>query len=99
MQNCKILVQPQSNTVPEQNGTSSKKEPPALCNRGSAEAVSPSAVWSTDLRGLVLPEPRKAIRRKRCVSRGRLQIAVPQIMRQRSGVLSLIGELVSCGMP
>ena len=34
MQNCEILVQPQSDTVSEQNGTSSKKEPPALCNRG-----------------------------------------------------------------
>jgi len=68
MQNCEKLVQPQSNTVSEQNGPSSKKEPSAFATGGSAEAVSPSAVWSTDLRGLVLPEPRKAIGRQGRVS-------------------------------
>ena len=68
MQNCEKLVQPQSNTVSEQNGPSRKKEPPAFATGGSAEAVSPSAVWSTDLRGLVLPEPRKAIGRQGRVS-------------------------------
>jgi hypothetical protein len=67
MQNCEKLVQPQSNTVSEQNGPSSKKEPPAFATGGSAGAA-PSAVWSTDLRGLVLPEPRKAIGRQGRVS-------------------------------
>jgi hypothetical protein len=53
MQNCEKLVQPQSNTVSEQNGPSSKKEPPAFATGGSAEAVSPSAVRIA-LAGLLL---------------------------------------------
>ena len=32
---------------------------------------------------LILPEPRKPIRRQRRMSRGRMQIFVPKVMRQR----------------
>src|SRR5262249_31370793 len=42
----------------------------------------------------VLPEFRKPIRRKRPISCPRLQIAMPEIMRERAGILALVGELV-----
>src|SRR5262245_36185953 len=47
------------------------------------------------LRVLILPELRKTIRRKRSVSGRRLQIAVPEIVRQRLSVVPIVGELVS----
>ena len=48
---------------------------------------------------LVLPEFRKPIRRKRSVSRCRLQISMTEIMRKRPSIVSLISELVSRRMP
>src|SRR5262249_456322 len=44
---------------------------------------------------LVLPRLREPIRRKRSVSGRRLQIAVPEIVRQRLSVVPIVGELVS----
>jgi hypothetical protein len=47
---------------------------------------------------LVLPELRKPIRRKCCVPRRTLQAPVPEIVRQRTRIVPIVGELVSAGM-
>src|SRR5258708_36703133 len=41
----------------------------------------------------------KSIRRKRRISRCRLQIAMTEIMRQRPSIFALVGELVSGAVP
>ena len=48
---------------------------------------------------LILPKPREPIRRQRRIPRRRLQIPMPKIMRQRAGVMPVIGQLVSGRMP
>jgi hypothetical protein len=69
-QACKMMGYSRPKVIPSQNRMAlrARKNPPAFATGGSAQAVSPSAVWSTDLRGLVLPEPRKAIGRQGRVS-------------------------------
>src|SRR5215831_11398887 len=44
---------------------------------------------------LIPPEFRKPIRCQRSVSGRRLQIAMAEIMRQRAGILPIIGELLN----
>ena len=44
---------------------------------------------------LIPPEFRKPIRRKRSVPGRRLQIPMPQIMRQAPSILALVGELIA----
>src|SRR5437016_6134505 len=60
---------------------------------------SPTFAHSSASRGshktLVLPKSLKSIRRKRSVPRCRLQIAMAEIMRQRSRVVPIIRKLVS----
>ena len=41
-------------------------------------------------RHLILPKPRKPIRRQRRIARRRLQIPMPEIVRQRSGVVTIV---------
>ena len=53
---------------------------------GEAEAVS--------LRLSIGPKPRKPIRRQRSIPRGRLQIPMPEIMRQRPGIGSIVRQLI-----
>jgi hypothetical protein len=47
---------------------------------------------------LILPKPRKPIRRQSGVSRGALEISVAKVMRQAPGIMPIVGELVAAGM-
>jgi hypothetical protein len=67
---------------------------------GCGDRASARATWTPALARLtlVLPELYKPSFCRRRVPCGRLQIAMPEIVRQRSGVVSIIGELVAARM-
>jgi len=48
---------------------------------------------------LVPPEPRKPSRRQRRIPRHRLQVPMPEVMRQRPSIMADVRELVTSAMP
>ena len=48
---------------------------------------------------LILPEPLKPIRRQRCIASGGLQVAMAEVVGQRTCVVTIIGEFVARAVP
>jgi hypothetical protein len=61
--------------------------------------LSPGIQLGKCLSKLVFPKPRKPIQCQRGVPSGALQIAMTQVVRKRSGVVVVVGELVAGAMP
>ena len=74
--------------------------PPSVAPTEKASILRPiEALPLVSALHLVLPEPRERPFGQRGIPRSRLQIAMPEIVRQRSRVVAIVGELVSGRMP
>jgi len=63
------------------------------------QRVTRTLVSRSGRRRLVRPESPKSIRRQRCIPGRRLQVPMPEVMRQRPSVLAIVRELVAGRMP